>query len=253
MGNMTQPRNTIYAAPLSAHLKALRKLLVSCCIAFGVAFVLIFYFLCDVLIGFVTEPIVARGVEIIYTAVSEAIVTQFKICSVAAVIVASPFIFWQLWIFIKPALYAHEQKTFKWLFLSGLVLFMVGVVFCYYAVYFLAIDFFLIAGENMATPMLSIDKYVGFLFSFLLPFGVVFLLPVAMYIMTRLGIMSYDKIKDKRKYVILGIAVAAAILTPPDVISQCLLGIPMLLLFELGMQISRLTQKRQESVERAIT
>lgn len=133
---------------------------------------------------------------------------------------------------------------FRLLFFIALILFLVGVVFCYFAVYYLAVDFFIISGENLATPMLSIDKYVNFLFGFLLPFGIAFQLPVAMFITTRLGWTDSKSLASKRKYVILGLAVAAAILTPPDVVSQLMLLIPMCVLFELGVIVSKTVKPR---------
>ena len=105
-----------------------------------------------------------------------------------------------------------------WLFGGALLLFLTGVVFCYFAVYSLAVDFFLVAGDSLATPMLSIDKYVSFLFGFLVPFGVAFQLPVVLYLTTRVGLTTPDMLRSKRKYVILAIFVLAAILTPPDVV-----------------------------------
>jgi len=164
---------------------------------------------------------------------------------IAAIIVAAPVIIGQIWGFIKPALYPREKKTFRGLFLVALLLFLLGVVFCYMAVYMLAVDFFLVAGDNLATPMLSIDKYVSFLFGFIIPFGIAFQLPVALYLTTRMGWTDYQMLASKRKYVILGIFVLAAILTPPDVVSQLALGLPMILLYEIGIQACRLTKPRE--------
>ena len=113
--------------------------------------------------------------------------------------------------------------------------------------YNLAIDFFLVAGENLATPMLSIDKYVGFLFSFLLPFGIVFELPVALYIAAHMGWVQYQQLAKGRKFVFFGIFVMAAILTPPDIISQIMLGVPMNVLYEIGVQVVRLTKPKRRS------
>ena len=231
--------------PLLYHLMALRKLLTACVIAVLVGFVAAFYFLCEPLMRFITAPIEARGVSVIYTAVSEALTTQFKVSLVAGVVVVSPFLFYQLWSFIKPALYENEIRVFRLLFGVALGLFLLGVTFCYRYVYGLALNFFLVAGENLATPMLSIDKYVGFLFSFILPFGVVFELPIAIYMATRMGLVDYRKLASWRKYVFFGIFIFAAILTPPDVISQVMLGVPMYVLFELGVQVSRFTANRR--------
>lgn len=231
-------------ASILTHLNALRRMLMISAGTVLAAFVLIFYLCIDWLMSLITGPISARGVELIYTAMSEALMTKFKVALIAAVIVASPVIIWQVWQFIKPALYPEERRLFRLLFFIALILFLVGVVFCYFAVYYLAVDFFIISGENLATPMLSIDKYVNFLFGFLLPFGIAFQLPVAMFITTRMGWTDSKSLASKRKYVILGLAVAAAILTPPDVVSQLMLLIPMCVLFELGVIVSKTVKPR---------
>ena len=129
----------------------------------------------------------------------------------------------------------------------ALLLVLTGVVFCYFAVYSLAVDFFLVAGDSLATPMLSIDKYVSFLFGFLVPFGVAFQLPVVLYLTTRVGLTTPDMLRSKRKYVILAIFVLAAILTPPDVVSQVALGLPMCGLYEIGILVSRCTKARERA------
>ena len=232
--------------PLLYHLMALRKLLTACVIAVVVGFVASFYLLCEPLMRFITSPIEARGVSIIYTAVSEALTTQIKVSLVAGIVVVSPFLFYQIWAFIKPALYDNEIRVFRLLFGVALMLFLLGVTFCYRYVYGLALNFFLVAGEDLATPMLSIDKYVGFLFSFILPFGVVFELPIAIYMATRMGWVSYQKLASWRKYVFFGIFIFAAILTPPDVVSQIMLGVPMYILFEAGVQVSRFTKNHRK-------
>ena len=175
---------------------------------------------------------------------SEALVTKFKVALIAAVILASPIVIWQVWSFIKPGLYPNEQKQFRILFFVALMLFLMGVTFCYFAVYTLAVDFFLIQGDGLATPMLSIDKYVNFLFGFIVPFGIAFLLPVALYLTTRIGWTNAKMLTSKRKFVILGVFVLAAILTPPDIVSQVALGVPLCLLYEAGILVARLTKPR---------
>ena len=190
------------------------------------------------------SPISARGIEVIYTAMSEALMTKMKVSFIAAVVLVSPVLLWQVWSFIKPALYPHEKKSVRLLFWVTVFLFLLGVAFCYSAVYMLAVDFFLVSGENLAVPMLSIDKYVSFLFGFVLPFGLAFELPVALYLTTRMGLTNYQMLASKRKYVILAVAVIAAILTPPDIVSQVMLGIPILLLFELSLLICRWIKPR---------
>ncbi len=224
---------------LGEHLVALRKLLLRSAAAIGIAFLVVFYAFIDPLMSLITGPIVERGITVIYTEMSAALLTKLKVAIIAGAVVASPYVFWQIWQFIKPALYAHEKRIFRVTFAAAVSLFLLGVVFCYVAVYFLAVDFFLIAGEDLATPMLAIDNYVDFLFGFVLPFGIAFELPVALYITTRLGLTNYEMLASKRRYVILATVVVAAFLTPPDVVSQIMLSIPILLLFEISLQICK--------------
>lgn len=231
-------------ATILSHLQALRRAIFICAEAVLVSFAAVWCFAADILVGWIVSPIKAKGIEIIYTAMSEAFITKIKVSFIASVIIASPVIIWQLWSFIRPALYPGETRWFKLIFSAALTLFLAGVIFCYEAVYMFAVDFFLVAGDNLATPMLSLDKYVGFLFGFILPFGMAFQLPVFLYITTRIGWTNYEMLASKRKYVVLAIFTVAAILTPPDVISQIALGIPMLLLYELGVQICRFAKKQ---------
>ena len=237
--------------PLGEHLVALRKLLLRSVAAIGIAFLVVFYATIDPLMNFITGPIVERGITVIYTEMSAALMTKLKVAFIAGVVLACPYVFWQIWAFIKPALYAHEKKAFRLTFGAAVTLFLLGVMFCYAAVYFLAVDFFLVAGENLATPMLAIDKYVSFLFGFVLPFGLAFELPVALYITTRMGLTNYEMLASKRKFVILAVVVIAAFLTPPDVVSQIMLSIPILLLFEVSLLISRVVKPGSQEEKQA--
>ena len=234
--------------PLGEHLVALRKLLLHAAAAIGIAFLVVFYVAIDPLMSFITGPIVARGITVIYTEMSAALMTKLKVAFVAGVVLASPYVFWEIWAFIKPALYAHEKKAFRLTFGAAVALFLMGVAFCYVAVYFLAVDFFLVAGEDLATPMLAIDKYVSFMFGFVLPFGLAYELPVALYITTRMGLTNYQMLASKRRYVILAVVVIAAFLTPPDVVSQIMLSIPILILFEVSLLICKVIKPKEQAV-----
>ena len=235
--------------PIGEHLVALRKILVRSVAAIGIAFLVVFYVAVDTLMGFITGPIVERGITVIYTEMSAALMTKLKVAFIAGVVLACPYVFWQVWSFIKPALYAHEKKAFRLTFAAAVFLFLLGVVFCYAAVYFLAVDFFLVAGENLATPMLAIDKYVSFLFGFVVPFGLAFELPVALFITTKMGLTNYELLASKRKFVILAVVIIAAFLTPPDVVSQIMLSIPILLLFEISLLICKVVKPNAATME----
>ncbi len=232
--------------PIGEHLVALRRILLRSVAAIGIAFLAVFYAAIDPLMSLITGPIVERGITVIYTEMSAALMTKLKVAFIAGAVIASPCVFWQVWSFIKPALYAHEQKAFRLTFAAAVFLFLLGVAFCYAAVYFLAVDFFLVAGESLATPMLAIDKYVSFLFGFVLPFGLAFELPVALYITTKMGLTNYGMLASKRKFVILAVVIVAAFLTPPDVVSQIMLSIPILVLFELSLLICKAVKPKEQ-------
>ncbi len=230
--------------PLLAHLMEMRNMLLYSAIAIVIGFLISMYFLADPIMAFITEPIRNRSVQIIYTTVSEALITKLKMSLLAGVVVSSPYVMYQIWKFVKPALYEEEIRAFRPLFVVALILFVLGIIFSYFCVYGLAIDFFLVAGEDLATPMLSIDRYVNFLVGFLLPFGVVCEMPVVIYIATKKDLVNYEMLAKNRKFVLFGIFILAAILTPPDVVSQIMLGLPMYALYEISVQISRFTGKK---------
>ncbi|MBQ2699699.1 MAG: twin-arginine translocase subunit TatC [Clostridia bacterium] len=242
---MTDQEKTARKEALMEHVRALRTMLIWIAGAVLIAFVAVFYVWGQPLMDWVISPIKARGVEVIYTAMSEAMMTQLKVCLMAGIVAASPVIVWQVWRFVSPALYPHEKKAFAALFFVALILFLTGVAFAYFAVYTLAIDFFLVAGENLATPMLSIDKFVSFSFGFILPFGVMFQLPVVIYMLARRGKVTPRVLQKNRKYVVLAIFVIAAFLTPPDVVSQVSLALPMLLLYEVSIWVAKLVKPKQ--------
>ncbi len=232
--------------PLLQHFLELRKRCIVSIAAIITAFVIVFYFFSTRLLNFITLPLKQYGVEVIYTTVSEAIITQLKISFVAGVIIASPVIIWQIWKFIKPALYAKEIRAFKIYFFLTLALFLSGVVFCYTCIYNLAIKFFLVSSKNLANPLISIDKYLNFMLSFLLPFGAAFDLPVIIYITTKIGLTTPQMLISKFKYVVLLIFIVAAILTPPDVLSQVMLAIPLLVLYGVGILVAKKVKPAEE-------
>ena len=236
---------------LAEHIRALHKVLIISTAAVLIVFAVLFYGFCDMLAGFILIPVKARGIDVISTAVSDALVMKFKVCLVAALVCAMPVIIWQVWSFVAPALYAREKKVFALMFFAMLLLFVTGVLFCYIVIFPLTIDLFWEAGNNLAESMWNVKDYFNFVLSFVLPFGLMFDLPIVMYLLARKGMINYRSAAKSRKFVILGIAVVAAILTPPDVVSQIMLMVPMLLLFELSLQIIRFVQKKKDTEETA--
>jgi sec-independent protein translocase protein TatC len=233
-----------------SHLKVLRRCLLVSLIAAGIAFLAVFFGFSRQLMEFLESPLKTRGVALIYITLYEPILIQMKASFIAAIVLASPIIICQTWSFLKPALYPKESRTVVLLFFVTLLLFLSGAAFAYLIVFRLAVNFFLVSGEGIASPFISIEKYVDFLFSFILPFGLIFELPVVMGILTRAGMASPALFAKIRRYMILAVFVVAAILTPPDVISQLLLALPLLVLFEAGIVVAKVVEKRrQETTE----
>ena len=239
------PMNTEKREAFLENLRALRRVLVVSVIGVVVLFLILFYGFCDPLMDLILAPVRNRGINMIATAVSEALLTKFKVCLVAAVVCAMPLIMQQIWSFVSPALYPQEKKMFAALFFVALILFIGGVVFCCFFVFPLAIDLFWASAEGVASTMWSVQEYYNFVLSFVLPFGVMFELPVILYMLAKKDKVTYESLAKYRKYVVLVIAIAAAILTPPDVVSQLMLGIPMYLLYEISVQIVRVMKRHK--------
>lgn len=234
--------------PLLSHLMALRKTLLICMAAIMITFLVVFMGFSEQLMEILTKPLEAQGIEVIYTDISEAFITQAKLSLIVGIVAASPIIFCTVWWFVRPALKRNERFYALCFLTSAAALFAVGVFFAYKGVFFLAVNFFISEGEGIASPMLSIGKYVNFLFSFLVPFGFMFELPVLITWLTRLSLITPTALKKARKYIIFAIFVVAAILTPPDVVSQTMLAIPMIVLFEIGILCSKIVCPEKKSV-----
>ena len=237
------------AKPLLDHLRDLRRLLFFCLAVILVCFLVIFTLFSKDLVQWISQPIVDMSIDIIYIDVSEAFTSQLKLAFIAGAVAASPAVFIAIWLFVRPALYKNERLAFGCMAVFALLLFIAGVVFAYFMVFRLAINFFIVSGENIATPMVSLERYVSFLFSFLLPFGVMFETPIVVIALTRIGLVNARMLGKARKFIILGVFIVAAILTPPDVISQVLLALPLLVLFEISIILSRFVRPRKKEAE----
>lgn len=234
----------MYEKPIGDHLQELRKRFLTCIIIVIVFFFVIASYCSEQLVELVAAPVRAQGIQFIYVGLAEALMAQLKIALIASIVAASPFIFWHIWSFIKPALYENEQKSVLLFTFASIVLFTVGVVFGYGVVFLSAITFFVYVGQGIATPMLSINDYISFLLGFVIPFGCVFEMPIISYVLARMGIVTASSLTSLRKYFVLVIFVVAAILTPPDVLSQVLMALPMLVLYEVGILVVKLTEKK---------
>ncbi len=228
------------------HLMALRNMLVISAVVLLAAFTVIFSFGADELIKLLQQPILERGISMISIELTEPLLTKIKISLIAAAVVSCPVIIWQVWRFISPALYRNEKLAFWLIFLATVILFLLGVVFCYGAVYVLTVEFFIAMGDGLGMMTPTLGAYIDYLFSFVVPFGLAFELPVVLYVTTKLSLTNYQMLASKRKYIILGVAVVAAILTPPDVVSQIMLIIPILLLFEVGLLVTRFVKPKEK-------
>jgi sec-independent protein translocase protein TatC len=230
---------------LSVHIKALRKAVLVSLVAVALCFIVIFFGFSRQLLLLLEAPMRERGIALIYISLYESVFIQMKAAFIAAIVLSSPLILAQIWFFIKPALYPRETKTVILLFFITLILFLSGAAFAWFIVFRLAVAFFLASGEGIASPFISIERYINLLGGFVLPFGMIFELPVAMALLSRSGIVKVETYSKLRKFVFLGIFIIAAILTPPDVFSQVLLALPLILLFEAGIIVSRIVSRRR--------
>jgi len=190
----------------------------------------------------------AEKMDMVYLSPQELFVASIKISIVSGILISSPLIFYQIWLFIKPALLKREKALILISLYSGAIFFLIGITFAYKVIIPLTIEFFLKFQINEIKPMISFENYINFISSIIFSFGLVFEMPIISIILTRFNLITPEFLKNNRKIVILLIFILAAILTPPDVISQILLAIPMLLLYELSIILSSVFRKRRMAI-----
>lgn len=225
--------------PLSEHVQELRKVLIVSIAAVLISACACYAFLQNPLMDLVTSPIASCGVELKFTSVTEAFMGYLKVSLLAGVIIASPVIFWQVLRFILPGLYQNEKHVFLLILFWLVVLFIAGVCFAYFVVLRFALKALLFTFNGDFEPYITVSNYLGFFVKFLIPFGVVFEIPLLVYFLTRLGLVTPESLTKYRRYIIVIIVIAAAIFSPPDVLSQILLAVPMYVLYEISVLISR--------------
>ena len=237
-------------APMSlmGHLNELRRRLFRMVIIVILGFVA-FYGVAEYLYAYLSAPLQAQlpeGSKLIYTSPAGAFFTYMKVALVASLFGTSPITFYQVWAFIAPGLYKEEKRAVLPLAFFSSVFFIAGAAFCFFTVFPIAFKFFMGFATDTIVPMISVEEYLGFALKLLIAFGVVFEMPLFAYFLSRFGILSPDFMRRQRRYAILLIFIVAAILTPPDVFSQCLMAIPMLLLYEVSIYVSAIAYKKKE-------
>jgi len=227
---------------LISHLLELRDRLVRCVIAVGIVFVPCMSFSNDIF-SFVAEPLMRKlphGTSLIATSVMSPFMTPFKLSFFVALLVAMPYVLFQLWAFVAPGLYRHEKRFAIPLVVSSIVLFYVGVGFAYEFVFPVMFQFFASTTPRGVAMMTDISNYLDFVLTMFFAFGVAFEVPIAVVLLVLTGIVSLEKMKANRGYVLIGIFIVAALLTPPDAVSQCIMAIPMYALYEGGIFMARI-------------
>lgn len=233
--------------PFTAHLEELRKRLIICFSAVGIGFV-ISYIFSKSLFEILMQPLLAAmppEEKLIYTALPEAFFTYLKVAFLAGILLAVPVIMYQLWIFIAPGLYKNEKRLLMPIVFLSSLFFLGGALFGYFVVFPFGFKFFMGFSSDYVRPLPSMKEYLGFSAKLLFAFGIVFELPLFITFLARLGIVDTKFLKAKRKYAILLFFVFAAILTPPDVITQVMMAGPLIVLYEVSIVGAKLFGKKK--------
>ncbi len=228
--------------PLIAHLTELRDRLLRMVLAVLIAFICLFPFANEIY-AFVSEPLrelLPDGASMIATEVASPFLTPFKLTLFTALFVAMPYVLFQAWAFVAPGMYRNEKRFAMPILASSVVLFYLGAAFAYFVVFPLIFAFFTSVAPEGIAIMTDINRYLDFVLKLFFAFGIAFEIPIAALIMIWAGITTPDDLSRKRPYIIVGCFVFGMLLTPPDVISQSLLALPMWLLFEAGVFAGRL-------------
>ncbi|WP_046078350.1 twin-arginine translocase subunit TatC [Halomonas sp. HG01] len=235
-------------APLIEHLIELRSRLLRAVIAILVIFLGLYAFANDIY-AFVAQPLMAllpEGSRMIATEVASPFLAPFKLTLVVAVFIAVPFVLHQAWAFIAPGLYDNEKALALPLLASSVALFYAGAAFAYYVVFPLLFQFFTQTGPEDVAVMTDINQYLNFVLKLFFAFGVAFEIPIATFLLILSGATTVESLSKKRPYVVLGCFVIGMLMTPPDVVSQSLLAVPMYLLYEVGLLFGRLVRRKRE-------
>ena len=224
-----------------SHLIELRDRLLRCVLALLIVFICLFPWARD-LYALLAQPMIASmpaGGRLIATEVTAPFFVPVKVTMMAAFVIALPYLLYQIWAFVAPGLYSHERKLVAPLIITSTLLFVCGMAFAYYLVFPIVFHFMVSVAPEGVAVMTDIGKYLDFVLSLFLAFGVTFEVPVAVVILVRMGLVSIKTLKEIRPYVIVGAFIVGAIFTPPDVVSQVMLAVPLWILYELGIFVSQ--------------
>jgi len=237
--------------PFMSHLEELRKRLITCAIAVGIGFVISYIFaerLFQILVTPLTS-IMPEGDRLIFTNLPEMFLTYLKTAVICGIMLTAPVLFHQLWMFIAPGLYQHEKKYAIPFVVFSTILFVGGALFGYFIVFPFGFKFFLGFANEYIQALPSVKQYFSFAIKLLFAFGIVFELPVVAFFLSKMGIVTPEFLKKKRKYALLMTFVMAAILTPPDVITQLMMAGPLIILYEIGILVARMARKKKVTEE----
>lgn len=241
--------STDQAQPLVAHLTELRDRLLKALLSVLVVFLCLFPFANEIY-TFVSEPlraILPAGSSMIATEVASPFLTPFKLTLFAALFISIPYVLFQVWSFIAPGMYRQEKRLAIPLLVSSVLLFYAGAAFAYFVVFPLVFAFFTSVGPTDVTIMTDINRYLDFVLKLFFAFGLAFEIPIVAVLLIWAGISTTESLKQKRPFIIVFCFVFGMLLTPPDVISQALLAIPMWLLFEVGVFFGRFIERRPDA------
>ena len=232
-----------------AHLIELRSRLLNVAIAMLLVFVCLFPWASD-LYALLAQPMLAKlpqGGQMIATDVTTPFFVPLKVTLMTAFLIVLPYVLYQGWRFVAPGLYAHEKKLVLPLIIASTLLFFCGMAFAYFVVFPVVFGFIVAAAPQGVAVMTDIDKYLSFVLGMFMAFGITFQVPVAVVVLVRMGMVSVAKLREIRSYVIVGAFVVGAIFTPPDVVSQFMLAIPLWLLYEAGIVVANWTVRRKDA------
>ena len=249
--NKQSTQNDQQSLPLISHLLELRDRLLRIIIIVMLLFLSLVYFANDIYY-YLAIPLTSQlpqGSSMIATGVATPFFTPIKLTIVLSFFIAIPAILYQVWAFIAPGLYKHERKLIAPLVISSALLFYLGMAFSYYVVFPLAFAFFTNTAPQGVTIATDISSYLDFVLKLFFAFGLAFEIPIATLVLCWTGATTPASLKEKRPYIIVGAFVIGMLLTPPDVISQTLLALPMLLLFELGLLFARFYVKQESDTK----